>query len=274
MIDHGHIPREDLALYAIRGLDEEEQLHIGAHLESCSECRAHMAEATGSLALLAMSVEQRQIPSGARESFLARIGAASPSVAPVVTIAEHRPTAKSPSKARAASRWISWAVTAALILVAAGLGMELHLANTELARDSGLLKEQSAASQRAQRVLDLLTSPDAHHILLTAGSPHPAPSARAVYLASRGALILEASNLAPAPAGKTYELWIIPANGNPAIPAGIFEPDAAGEAHLVLPKIPTGVAAKAVGVTVEIASGSATPTLPIILAGAIPSEAH
>jgi len=66
---------------------------------------------------------------------------------------------------------------------------------------------------------------------------------------------------------------LIPANGNPPIPAGIFHPDAAGEAHLVLPNIPTGVPVKALGVTVENVPGSAAPTLPIILAGTVPTEA-
>ncbi|MGA7857108.1 MAG: anti-sigma factor, partial [Terracidiphilus sp.] len=63
-------------------------------------------------------------------------------------------------------------------------------------------------------------------------------------------------------------LWVIPANGNAPIPAGLFRPDAAGNASVVLPPLPKGVPAKAFGVTVEKAEGSATPTAPIILAGA------
>jgi hypothetical protein len=37
---------------------------------------------------------------------------------------------------------------------------------------------------------------------------------------------------------------------------------------LVLPPLPTGVPAKAFGVTIERAEGSETPTTPIILSGA------
>jgi anti-sigma-K factor RskA len=144
--------------------------------------------------------------------------------------------------------------------------------NEKLARESALVAAQADASQRAQRVLDLLTAPQARHVVLTAGAAHPAPSARAACLASRGALILEASNLAPLAPDKTYELWIIPASGHAPVPAGLFRPDSSGEAHLVLPEIPTSVEAKALGITVERASGSATPTLPIILSGTVASE--
>jgi anti-sigma-K factor RskA len=88
-----------------------------------------------------------------------------------------------------------------------------------------------------------------------------------VYLRSRGALIFSASNLRPLPPDKTYELWVIPANGSAPIPAGTFEPDAKGMASVLLPHLPKGVQAKAFGVTMENAGGSTTPTLPILLAG-------
>jgi anti-sigma-K factor RskA len=70
----------------------------------------------------------------------------------------------------------------------------------------------------------------------------------------------------------TYELWVIPANGNAPIPAGLFRPDATGSASVVLPELPSGVQAKAFGVTVERAEGSQKPTLPIILSGSAPSS--
>jgi anti-sigma-K factor RskA len=109
-------------------------------------------------------------------------------------------------------------------------------------------------------------------VVLTAGKAAPAPRARAVYLAARGALIFQASNLGPLPEHKAYELWVIPANGKAPIPAGLFWPDAAGSANLVLPKLPVGVPAKAFGVTIENAEGSPWPTTPIILAGVAPTS--
>jgi anti-sigma-K factor RskA len=109
-------------------------------------------------------------------------------------------------------------------------------------------------------------------VLLTAAGTRPAPTARAIYLASRGGLILQASSLNRLANGKVYELWIIPANGSSPVPAGLFRPDASGTANLVLPQIPEGVQAKAFGITVENDGGSSTPTSPIVLSGAAPAS--
>jgi anti-sigma-K factor RskA len=64
---------------------------------------------------------------------------------------------------------------------------------------------------------------------------------------------------------------VIPADGKAPIAAGLFRPDAAGSASVLLPPLPKGVPAKAFGVTIEKAEGSATPTAPIILVGAVPA---
>jgi hypothetical protein len=274
MNNNAHIPKQDLSLYAMQALDASEQAAVKAHLDACEACRAELAAIMGDLALVAMTAEQHPLPEGARQRFLGkigadRIGAAQAADKKVVSIAVGS-SAQKPRPRRAAA-WIPWSAAAALLLVAAGLGEKLHLANIELEQQAARITSEAGVNQRAREVLDVLTAPAAQHILLTAGSPRPAPSARAVYIASRGALILQASNLAQIDTGKTYELWVIPANGKGPIPAGLFRPDAAGSASVVLPQIPAGVEAKAFGITIEPASGSSAPTLPIVLAGAAPS---
>jgi anti-sigma-K factor RskA len=71
----------------------------------------------------------------------------------------------------------------------------------------------------------------------------------------------------PLPPNKTYELWVIPADGTAPIPAGTFQPDSHGMASVLLPNLPAGIQAKAFGVTMENAGGATTPTLPILLTG-------
>ena len=164
--------------------------------------------------------------------------------------------------------WIPWAAAAALALIAITLGVEINSLNQQLKNQSHELADLTAANAHAQEVLEVLTAPKAQRVVLTAGNAAPVPSARAVYLAERGALIFQASNMGPLPEHKAYELWVIPANGKAPIPAGLFWPDAAGSASLVLPQLPVGVEAKAFGVTVENAEGSPWPTSKIILAGA------
>ena len=94
----------------------------------------------------------------------------------------------------------------------------------------------------------------------------------AIYLPDRGGLIFEASNLKPLPQDMTYELWVIPANGKPPVPAGLFRPNTLGAASVLLPQLPVDVPAKAFGVTVEKAGGSNAPTSPNLLSGTVPSS--
>jgi anti-sigma-K factor RskA len=139
--------------------------------------------------------------------------------------------------------------------------------NDALDGESALVSNLAAKASHAQQVLEVLNAPDAQRITLTAAKTPPAPTAHTVYLAERGALVMEASHLKPVPADKAYELWVIPASGGAPLPAGTFRPNAEGYASLVLPRLPSGVPAKAFGITIENVAGSATPTLPILLSG-------
>ncbi|HMF54240.1 MAG TPA: anti-sigma factor, partial [Edaphobacter sp.] len=120
----------------------------------------------------------------------------------------------------------------------------------------------------SQRVLQLMMTPSAQRVTLTASKTPAEPAGHAIYLAERGELIFQGNNLKALREGKTYELWLIPANGTAPIPAGLFRPDKGGDASVVMPPLPAGVAVKAFGVTIEPAQGSNTPTVPIVLSGA------
>ena len=269
MTDGRHISQEDLALYAMQALPDGDCAPIRAHLAECAACRDELAQFHGDLALVALSVEEQPVPPGARQRFLNRIAAdaATSQSAPktsVVSIDAPRP--------RRIASWIPWAAVAAMILVTVALQWKIVSLNKELLLESDQIAQQTAANARAREVLELLNAPAAQRVVLTAPMPpKPWPTARAIYLPSRGALMLQATNLAPIPEGKTYELWVIPASGAP-IPAGLFRPDAWGNASVVLPELPKGVPAKAFGVTIEDAAGSATPTAPIVLSGASPAS--
>ena len=268
MTNMAHIPQEDLALFAMQTLSEKESVVVRAHLNECATCRAEMAAISGDLALLALSTEQQPVSEEARRRFLDRIAADATSETTrkrrVVAIADARPASR-------VYAVIPWSAVAALIVVALGLLLKIGSLQQELLRKNAQLAQTAAANSHAQEVLEVLTAPNAQHVLLVASNTRPAPTGRAVYLANRGGLIFQASNLNALPPTKTYELWVIPASGQAPIPAGLFRPDAAGSASVVLPPLPAGVAAKAFGVTTEKAEGSATPTAPIVLAGATTS---
>jgi anti-sigma-K factor RskA len=70
-------------------------------------------------------------------------------------------------------------------------------------------------------------------------------------------VLLLSSNFKPAPAGKIYEMWIIPKGAQPA-PAGLFAPRADGSVIHIAKPIDQPLAA--VAVTVEPERGSDHPT--------------
>ncbi|HTZ56908.1 MAG TPA: anti-sigma factor [Acidobacteriaceae bacterium] len=266
MTGNGHNTQEELASYAMQALSVEESASIRAHLQACAACRAELAKVSGDLALLGLAVEQQSLPEGARDRFLQRIAAA-PAAKSEEKMADVTPITAKTSR-RGKGFWIPWGAAAALAAVCIGLGVQNRALNDELDDETKLVKNLAAQASKAQQVLEVLTAPSAQRVVLTEGNTPPEPTARATYLPERGGLILFATNLKPLPQDRTYELWVIPANGSAPVPAGLFRPDARGSATLVLPQLSPGITAKALAVTVEKASGSDTPTMPIVLSGA------
>jgi anti-sigma-K factor RskA len=266
MTGNDHKTQEELASYAMQDLPVEESASTRAHLQGCVQCRAELAEVYGDLALLGLAVEQEPLPAGARQRFLEKI-ASSPVVTAQATPAEVIPFAVKSTR-RGPGFWVPWVAVAALAIATISLFVQNRALNDGLQDESRLVTTLAGQASRAQQVLEVLTAPSAQRVILTEGKAPPAPTARATYLPERGGLILLATNLKPLPEGKAYELWIIPASGSAPVPAGVFSPDARGTATLVLPPLASGIRAKAFGVTVEKASGSDTPTSPIILSGA------
>jgi anti-sigma-K factor RskA len=270
MTDAQHISQDDLALFALESLSQDQSAALREHLTQCDACKTELALLRGDLAVFALSVDQHSLPAGARKRFARRIEDEIRPNQPRAKRAEPVAIDRRFSLGRAG--WLGWAAAAVILIVAGVLGFEVGLLRARLHDSESRIAGLEASKSRAEQVAEVLTAPSAQRVLLTAPKTPPAPTGRVVYLASRGGLILQANNLEAVPAGKTYELWVIPADGSAPVPAGLFRPDAAGNGSVVLPPIPQGVKAKAFGVTLEDAAGSKTPTAPILLAGAVPAS--
>ena len=70
-------------------------------------------------------------------------------------------------------------------------------------------------------------------------------------------LHMQITGLAPLPAGKQYQAWVIPPGGVPK-PEPVFSPDANGSGSVDIPSAP--IKGALVAVTVEPAGGSQQPT--------------
>lgn len=266
-----HISQEDLALYAMQALTPEENRDTQAHLDDCAYCRAALAESLVDVALIGMSAEQKALPEGAGQRLMARI-ANTPQTA--VVPSAPKPVASIPvapipidGKRRAGFGWLGWFAAAAALAIAVYLGYSNVQLERQVSENRGQIAQLAAQADRAEQLKDALTSPEAKRVTLTESKQPAHPVGHATYLPKRGALVFVASNLRPLAEDKTYELWLIPADGKAPIPAGLFRPDANGSASVILPTLPVGVEAKAFGVTIEDAQGSTTPTLPIVMSG-------
>ena len=273
----GHIPQEDLALYAMQLLDAEEIRGLQQHLAECAECARALGEVSGDLAAIALTADMHTPPDEARARLLKQVEREH-KVVPIqaspaeVTLAGFgRKYQEDQQKKRSGILvvfpYLGWAAAAAMLFVYVSQVNQRGSLQQTLDARNGEIVRLTAVADRAQQLMDVMNDASAVKVSLSKAGGKPAPMGRATYLPERGALVFVASNMEPLPPAKTYELWVIPANGTAPVPAGTFHPDAKGNANLVLPKIPVNVAAKAFGITIENEGGSQTPTLPIVMAG-------
>jgi len=216
----------------------------------------------GDGALLALSTAGPKPPARARARLLeaiAKEGKFATSVAEDTRGMEH------PSKSRWG--WLGWAAAAAMVVLSVLLWNE----NSGMKQILVAKNEESAQARREledlRKIAAPILSPQSQRITVVSVKSAPQPQGKAFYLRSRNSLVFVASNMAPLPSHKAYQLWLVPVDGAP-IPAGVFKPDARGSGTIVSPPLPQGVEAKAFAITVEDEAGVPHPTTPIIMMGA------
>jgi anti-sigma-K factor RskA len=258
MKDHAQFA-EDLTLYAMGTLDDQDCPELQEHMGSCGECRRELEALRADMAMLALTASGPQPPQRARQRLMA-------------ALTESPQEAKSPvTLGRLWPRWLAL-VPAALALVLAifstGLLLEIQRlkdANAKMAQD---LKGARADRDHAQEIVRMMNDPNAQHVTMTPVSAKapPQPQVRTIYVRDKGHLLLTASNLAEPPANKAYELWLLPASGGQPRPCGTFRTDWRGHGMMWHKMESAGVDAKGFAVTLEPEEGSQTPTMPILLA--------
>jgi hypothetical protein len=156
------------------------------------------------------------------------------------------------------------------------VGFALALASFVLWTQNRRLDQQLAAlhsdmqreqqqTQTAREVADLITARDTMIVPLAPQPGMPKGSAHVMYNAKMGVLMYE-GQLEANPANKSYQLWIVPTQGNP-ISAGVFNAASTATDHFFM-KLPPGITPKTFAVTLEPAGGQPAPTGPMVLVGA------
>lgn len=229
---------EDFDLYALGTLRGDEKLAIESHVAECAQCARKLAEARGRIAMLALAA-----PAASR-------GPKSSDRAPGFF-----------------DRWRAAVLVPAFAVLAIATVL-LWRENRDLDRQLSALRESAQQQKQqlaeARETADMMESHDTVTVALAQQPGMPQGSAHVMYNAKMGMLMYE-GEIAPAPEAKSYQLWLVPAAGEP-ISAGVFNP-VTGRADHWMMKLPQGVAPKMFAVTLEPSGGMPQPTGPTVLIG-------
>jgi anti-sigma-K factor RskA len=133
-----------------------------------------------------------------------------------------------------------------------------------LGQEQATLQKQQKQLDEARHAQALLESKDTVSVALAQQPGMPKGDVRVMYNAKMGMAMCDGW-VEPAPANKSYQLWLVPMEGKP-ISAGMIE---GGSINPWMVKLPQGMPAKAFAVTLEPAGGMPQPTGPMVLVGPI-----
>jgi hypothetical protein len=213
--------RQDYTSYALGIADEPERGEIAEHLaRRCPNCVPGVASALGTVTAMSGAVQLTDPPKRLRRRVMAAIE-------------------KEPKRSRAGI-FLPWAITAVMSIALLSVGI------------SG--RRRTGDTERLRQALSILNDPATRDV--TFGESEK-PSKGRVFVSPGKGVVFIGANLPNIGAGKTFELWVIPAKGNP-VPAGLFQSQPDATAVFVRPGPVENAAA--IAVTVEPEGGSPQPT--------------
>lgn len=264
---NGHPTRpEDFDLYALGVLDGEEQTAFESHVPTCAACAEKLAEARGRIALLAFAAPRVEPSAEVKQRLMRQIHAAP---APAGASAQRTPR-KAERPEGFFGRW--WAaavfvpVGVLLILISVRLWQENARLIHELGEERATLQKQQTELDEARHIADLMEAKDTVSVALAVQPGMPQGDVRVMYNAKMGMAVCSGW-VEPAPSNKSYQLWLVPKDGNP-INAGVLA-SYSGPINYRMVKLPPGVAAKAFAITLEPEGGMPQPTGPMVLVGPV-----
>ena len=235
--------REQYELYALGILDADEGAELDAHLRREGDpCITGIRQARQLIGSLILTAPESHPPARLRKRVVGLVDE------------PKRTWFRAPE-------WI--AATVAATIIAGWLANARREQSRTLADLQLETQRKTVELARLTEAFALMNDPAAKQLVF--GENARKPRGRVFVNPKQGVLLL-ASNLTPAPAGKTYEMWIIPKGGKP-LPAGLFQSQSDGTA-MYLRKGAVDIASTgAIAVTLEPEAGSQAPTTqPLIVA--------
>ena len=265
--------REMAGSFVLGALPDAEAVAVRAHLASCDDAHAEIAELGSVIPVLDASVPVVEPPADLKARILAAAAAERPSSVAVVATpaaaaaADELPDGAAPvpfptsqeraerAAARSGASPLAWVLRIAAVLAIVALtGWNL------------LLQGQLSASQQFEQdvaaVLRVAQQPGSLAAIL---SPDDGTGSGIAAVTEAGDLTLAMQDLAPTSGTQVYETWVIPADGVP-IALGGFQVGRDGTASFVGTGLPVadGIV---LALTLEPVSGMTAPTGPVVSKG-------
>lgn len=250
--------------YALDALDGAERDRFERHLHRCPACERTVRGFAQTATALAMAAAAEP-PSGLRERVLSAASVtrqAPPTLAGRRGRAATRPGSgvTGRSSGSRSGRRSPWVPRAAVAIGAAGVAAAVALGTVQISTQHQL---NSAVAREAQ-IAAVLTAPDAR---IATAPTSVGGTAVVVVSRTQQKMIFTSSGLPALPSAKVYELWLL--GPRSARPAGLLPPPSGGR---TAPLLASGVAADdKVGVTVEPAGGTSSPTTTPIVVLTLPA---
>src|SRR5262245_38158496 len=231
-----------------------ERAELDRHLaEGCAVCEGLLADFRGAATALSSGVPEVAPPPELKARILGSLG-------PARVAGETAAPSRFP--------WRALAAAAALALIVVGVDdAKPRRQREELRSQTAALSDklQTAETALADRVLRarVLESEDVQMMILGGQGPQPGAQGRVFWSARARRGIIVASNLAPLPSDRQYELWVFQ-DGKP-VNAGVFDVAPDGKALFESTEFPQAKA-EMFAVTIEPRGGVPAPTGPIVLA--------
>jgi anti-sigma-K factor RskA len=292
-----------LPAFALGTLDADEMLAVEEYLQThgTPDLLARLETFEDSAALLALQAPAQPLPLHVKSQLFDAIAAdlaitetrQTSTTQPRVPVARPRPQVQSQTTPNPLTQL--WDMIGGFLRPAAWVGVgalltffllqtvspsnagELAAAQTEIQRLQGELQLAQDTNDSLQEINQSLQSQlnrNNQQLAVLAGSiqsiplagQEAAPNASGALYVGQGESLLVLSGLEVLSEEQTYQLWLIPAEGNP-VPSGLLAVQEAGVDSLTVTLPDDASRYAAVGVSIEPAGGSTAPTGPIVLVG-------
>ncbi|KPC78834.1 MULTISPECIES: anti-sigma factor [Streptomyces] len=227
--------------YALHALPDDERVAFERHLGVCGACAQEVRELSATAARLGLAVSAVP-PPALRDRVLREI----------TTVRQEAPSHARGSRPTASpgrtGRWSTYALAACVAAAAAFGGVAVW--QNQVAQDAR--QEAARAQLHNERVAQVLTASDAR-----TSASDLAGGARGTVVVSKSVnrAVFLASDMAPPPGGKVYQLWF---NDEGTMrSAGLMNPSASDDTVLLDGPVDS---ASGMGITVEPTGGSEEPT--------------